>query len=827
MDRFNPKLVKASLIILGAFALEFPACAAAVAIDDAKATDSSDDDFGAITPRTNMVLQLEVVINGQPTGKIGQFVIRAGQPFARPQDLRGFGIRVPSTPGDDQSLVGLNDLGGMAVRIDQPGQTIFIDATDERLLPNILGERSAPEAFTIESGTGATLNYDLVGTAVSGHESVSGVADLRAFSRLGVISSDVLFHTNSGFDRHGNGGFEAIRLDTTYVHSDPRSLRRYRAGDFISGSLPWTRPVRMGGAQINLDFSMRPDLITFPVPSISGSAAVPSTVDVLVNGSTVRSGSVAPGPFEVPQVPVISGAGTVTTTVTDALGRQVTTELPFYASPTLLAPKLQTYSAEIGLVRRDWGTESNDYGALAGAITYRRGLSSHLTFEGHAEYTEGLLMGGVGGNLNLGNVALARLAVAGSSRSGRTGGQLAAGLERTTPHYHLGIAAIFASHDFADIAALNDDPIPTRQLSANAGIYLARIGSLGIAFTEVKRESAIRNHDVAGDALAVDSRSFFPQHSKLLTASYSRPVGFGSFYATAFRDFSHDNRTTALVGLTIPLGSRTSANISAQATEGSRSGQVEVSRTAIVPGDWGFRFFAAGAQHHSNIESHEQFFSDHEFGQVTYKANFGEFTAGFDRTDGQTIFQGQASGAVSFIDGALFASNRIDDSFAVVDTGGMPGIRVRQENRDVGRTDSRGRFLVPDLRSFEVNQLSIEPLDAPITADVPLTEREVRPQDRSGVVVWLPVINKRSALVRLVDAGGKPIRVGSAATLSSSGVAVPVGYDGEAYLVDLQDRNEVIVEQPDRRRCVVTFDYQDVAGEMQVLGPLPCKGQTP
>jgi outer membrane usher protein FimD/PapC len=158
-----------------------------------------------------------------------------------------------------------------------------------------------------------------------------------------------LFHTNSGFDRHGNGGFEAIRLDTTYVYSDPRSLRRYRAGDFISGSLPWTRPVRMGGAQINLDFSMRPDLITFPVPSISGSAAVPSTVDVLVNGSTVRSGSVAPGPFEVPQVPVISGAGTVTTTVTDALGRQVTTELPFYASPVLLAPSCRPIRPKSGL----------------------------------------------------------------------------------------------------------------------------------------------------------------------------------------------------------------------------------------------------------------------------------------------------------------------------------------------------------------------------------------------------------------------------------------------------------------------------------------------
>ena len=150
---------------------------------------------------------------------------------------------------------------------------------------------------------------------------------------------------------------------------------------------------------------------------------------------------------------------------------------------------------------------------------------------------------------------------------------------------------------------------------------------------------------------------------------------------------------------------------------------------------------------------------------------------------------------------------------------------MRQENRDVGRTNSRGRFLVPDLRSFEINQLSIEPLDAPITADVPLTRREVRPQDRSGVIVRLPVINKRSALLKLVDVSGKAIRVGSAATLSSTGVAVPVGYDGEAFLVDLQSRNEVVVEQPDGRRCVATFDYQATAYQIPVLGPLQCRDQ--
>ena len=53
----------------------------------------------------------------------------------------------------------------------------------------------------------------------------------------------------------------------------------------------------------------------------------------------------------------------------------------FYASSNLLAPGLQTYSAELGAVRRNWSVVSNDYGALAASATYRRGLSPILTIK--------------------------------------------------------------------------------------------------------------------------------------------------------------------------------------------------------------------------------------------------------------------------------------------------------------------------------------------------------------------------------------------------------------------------------------------------------------
>jgi outer membrane usher protein len=89
--------------------------------------------------------------------------------------------------------------------------------------------------------------------------------------------------------------------------------------------------------------------------------------------------------------------------------------------------------------------------------------------------------------------------------------------------------------------------------------------------------------------------------------------------------------------------------------------------------------------------------------------------------------------------------------------------------------------------------------------------------------VHFPVKATRGALVRLTDPAGKPIPVGSVATLQSSGVPAPVGYDGEAYIVDLQAHNEVKVEWRDGRHCYVTFEYRPTPGQIQTIGPLPCR----
>ncbi|MGB6826397.1 MAG: fimbria/pilus outer membrane usher protein, partial [Terracidiphilus sp.] len=261
---------------------------------------------------------LEVIVNGRSTGKIGEFTLRNGLLYAKPQELNDLGFRVPSNHRlAFGGLISLSDLPGFVWTYDVRNQQLRVTALDSVLIPTTLtpNEGEAPwSRRQIESGNGLTLNYDMVGTFAGGQNGGSGSFDLRSFAPWGIVSSDWLTYTGAASSIPGTN--RGVRLDSAYTLADVNSLRRYSVGDFTNSSLSWARPVHMEGAQIRSDFSMRPDLVTFPLPTLAGSAAVPSTVDVLVNGNLVASNQVDPGPFEIPQLPVISGAGTITMTMT-------------------------------------------------------------------------------------------------------------------------------------------------------------------------------------------------------------------------------------------------------------------------------------------------------------------------------------------------------------------------------------------------------------------------------------------------------------------------------------------------------------------------------
>lgn len=787
------------------------------------------------------ILLLDVQINGRPIGRVAEFTLHGdGTLSAAPNDLREIGLRLPPFPSPaplsasgPQAGIDLASLPRVAWRVDQPSQTIFLTAPMEALAPNVLRglDGRAPSGPT-ESGTGAVLNYDVDGVSANRQALGSALVDLRGFSPAGTLSAGALGHLGGG--PGGPGVASAVRLDTTFVASDTDTLRQYRLGDFVTGGLGWTRPVRMGGAQLAADFTTRPDLVTMPLPSISGAVAVPSTVDVLANGNRVFSGQAEPGPFEIRQLPV-TGAGAISATVTNALGRQVVVSLPFYVSAALLAEDLQTFSLQAGAVRRNWGVLSDDYGDTAVVGAYRRGLSASVTVEASVEGTSRGGMAGGGAVVNLGDIAILNVAAAGSAGMAEagaagaarpSGGRLSVGVQRIGPTLSLSVAASAASRGFRDVAALNGDPVPRLQLSASAGLSLGAFGSFSVAYAGIDRDARpsplrvfLPPGAIAPAGVSRVGQAYYiqpAQRAHVVSASHSVEIGGVSFYATGYRDLARGGAAGVLFGLTLPLGARRSLSATAGAAAGGGgNGQIQVAQAAVEAGDWGYQAYAARG------------LAEHEFAQAQYKSPVALLTAGVDRLGAQTALHAEAQGALAYADGRPFASNAIPDSFAVVDTNGLGGVRVLRENRLVGETDSGGRLLVPDLRAFNLNRIAIEPTDVPQDVSIDASVREVRPQALSGVVVKFPVKASHAALLELVEENGAPVPLGSRATPLAGGPAVPVGYDGAAYVTDLAARNRLRVERPDGSRCVVGFDYRAVAGSIPRLGPLTCRAEAP
>lgn len=276
---------------------------------------------------------LDVWVNGRAIGKIGEFDIRGDALAASTLELAELGLAPRVVPVD--GLAELVRESGFSWKIDSRSAAIYFTAADNRLVSRSFpASKTAGPALLVESGTGATISYDITGLDTPFGRGASGLVEARLFSRLGLLSTDAL--VTSG--RLGPGVAKGVvRLNSTYGLAFPNAMLRLRLGDFITSGVTSARAVRLGGIQFGSDFGLRPDLITMPLPTLRASAAVPTTADILVNGAYSSSVDVGSGPFDVQNVPVVTGAGTVSLNLRDAGGNAVSRTFAFYASVTELA----------------------------------------------------------------------------------------------------------------------------------------------------------------------------------------------------------------------------------------------------------------------------------------------------------------------------------------------------------------------------------------------------------------------------------------------------------------------------------------------------------
>lgn len=756
---------------------------------------------------TTVTLQLEVFLNGQPKHLVSPFRLDGVGGLSTPlAELDALGLGTAGLRPDAEGWIRLSAVRGLSARYDAPAQAVHLTAEAEAMKLRRVRLTPAPDPAPVTpSADGASFNYLVFGAvgreegSAVGFEGLSAALEGRAFGRWGSVSQSVLATKTPG------RAADAVRLDTVYAYEDHDRMLAYQAGDLITRGPSWSRPVRLGGVQVARRFDLRPDVITRPTPTLSGTAQAPSTLDLYVNGSKAFSEEAPAGPFLLEGAPLIDGGGVASVVVQDAMGRRTAVSLPFYAASNLLAPGLMDFAGEFGFARRGYGYSSNGYeNRPAVSAAARRGLTSSLTIEGHGEATAGLFKAGAGAVTTVGALGVASAALALSTSREGVGGLFDLGWEakHRAVNFSTRVQRTFgAFHDLASwTAPSRSDPLAAAVFRAPKAVDQVQVSAplrfgpqLSLSYTGVRQ--GLERIRAVGVALAWT-------------------LGPAQLQAAVFRDFARAEPAGFQLSLRAPLGRKVQSSVGATGVRGSGSAYAEISRPAEL-GGLGWRVGASDGA----IKLRQA--------GVSYEGLRGRIDAEVQEANGRASAWAQLSGAAAFLAGRPFLSRRLDGPFGVVDAG-APGVEVRHENRLVGVTGRDGLLLIPGLIAHQSNRVALDPVALPLDVVPAQTEARVKPADRAGIVLRMrPAVLSDAALVALVSEEGAALPAGARGRLATNSAggeeAFLIGYDGEAYIRGLGARNTVQVDLPDGRRCRADFAFTRQPGRQVRLENIVCR----
>lgn len=740
-------------------------------------------------------LYLTVTLNATAKG-LARFEVRNDALWASAATLTQLGfILSPGTPDP----VRVDTLSGADVRYDRANQTVAINMPVGQLsLPQSEVNPLSPRVPQVMYSPGVLLNYDLYGTlGQRGTKSLSGFTELRAFGSWGLLSNTAVTRFSDGAS---GSDTQSVRLDTVFSRSFPGRMLTMNVGDTLTGALGWSRSTRIGGIQFESNFSLQPYRITTPVPALFGSAAVPSDVELYVNGIKQYTGETPAGPFQLNTLPNINGQGNAQVVLRDALGHVTTLDFSFYAAHQLLAPGLTSWSGELGFVRKNYGLDSFSYGSdPAASGTWRHGFNDHFTAEAHAEATKGLANFGGGASVLIGeDLGVVHAAAAHSVNRGVNGSLAELGYDWSDRWFNISVEARRAQRGFRDVATLYGSPEPLVSGHATLGFLTPGFGNFNFGYLHLRMPGQ--------PASRYASTNWFMAANRSISLS----AGFN-------QNLDNARDRTVSFNLTYSAPHNVTVSTAVQRVRGVNTFGVDANKPAPFEGGFGWRVDARGGDQTSGQA------------ELDYLGAHGRVDVGVMGQDSaSTSGYAEASGALVFMGGGMFASRHIDDAFTVVSTSGIPGVPVLSENRLIGTTNSKGLLLVTPVQAYQDNHVSIDPVNLPPDVRLDRVSAVTVPSDRAGTLVNFDINKIHAASITLYDGHGTPLALGSNVRVrgQQGGEPAVIGFDGVVYLENLDAHNVLDVDTK-TGHCVAEFDYHAQQDEVPVIGPLVCRKEQP
>lgn len=616
----------------------------------------------------------------------------------------------------------------------------------------------------------------------------------------------------------GARGVDFQRLGSRLVIDDQDRLVRWSAGDLQPVARNFQSSPDIAGISLFRSYSvLQPQQIIRPRGDRSFKLDRPSTVEVQVNGQTVRRLQLNPGTFDLRDFPFTQGANDIRLTVLDDSGRSEILRFNVFLDQSQLARGLSEFGVYAG-VKSPLGLRGPRYSDdVAFTGFYRRGLSDRVTVGVNAQADKIVRMGGgeavfgTGFGTIAASVSLSDIDRFGTGQASvvtfqrliqRRGGQADS----------LNIFFERRSRNFASLGTVT----PSNPFRYEIG------GGYSRAF---------------GEAIyaGFDGRFSKGRDNQRDVQSYRATGGWrlsptASFTADA--RYERDNRGTSvggLLSLTVRLGRYSSVRTDFDSRDNRARASFQTLKGQGV-GSYNITADIERSDRGSGINFNGNYFANRAELGISH---FGTFEPDFGgRTSERTSFRFGTSLAIA--DGAVSVGRPIFDSFAILKPHkSLKNTDIVIEPTAFGFTanSSNQRAAThPSLSSYSERTITVDAPGARAGTDLGQGSFRLFPPYRSGYRLEVGSAYSVTAIGRMVDADGDPVALitGTAIEIARPdrpGITVFTNREGRFGAGGLAP-GRWRIEMLDAKKSQFEFTIPDTADGIVRLGDIsPVKGR--
>lgn len=534
------------------------------------------------------------------------------------------------------------------------------------------------------------------------------------------------------------------------IHDDEQRAIRYAAGDIAPGTAGYQTSPLLGGIAIERQYgAIQPLRSIRPSGQYSFQLDREATVDVVVNGATLRTLQLKPGQYNLRDFPFFNGLNQVELYVVDSAGRRLLANFSQYYSARLIDRGIFEFGATAGVLQRSAaGSSRYDWDTPVFSGYARYGLTSGFTLGVNAQAAADQWNGGLEAAIATPVGTFGMLAAVSDYRGAGSGTSLLASYEGAFPgggpfrQVRVNLEAEKTSRRFTAITTSIPYNKNKFRLSARASAVLpGRIG-LGLSGTsEFGRDAEPDRH-----RLAVN-----------VTRNFGRINANASFEREARQGSPADNRF--LLSLSVPLGGNRTARGAYDSRQNLTSLEFSQYRRDEID-TFGLRAAITRDDGSLNASGEVDYAGNRFAARVRHRA-IG--TASGTITGQETEYV--ISTEIAMAGGKVAIGRPVGPRFAIVErhetlTG--TGIDVWQgpiRDRPQARAAKLGPALISLGSAYLPTQIRVDVKGAPAGYDIGPGAYALRPGNATGYAITIGSDASRIVIGTLVDVAGHPLRL--------------------------------------------------------------------